>query len=302
MQLGMIGLGRMGANMAERLMRGGHQVVAYDRDPAATKRVGGKGASGADSLAAVAGQLQAPRAVWIMVPSGDPVDQTIEALKPHLSSGDVILDGGNSNYKDTMRRASALKEQGLDFVDVGTSGGVWGLAEGYSMMIGGDAGVVERLNPIFKTLAPAPDKGWGRVGPSGSGHFVKMVHNGIEYGLMQAYAEGFSLMERKEEFGLDLRQISEIWRYGSVVRSWLLDLTARALKENPTLKGIAAHVSDSGEGRWTVKEAIDLRCSIPVITLALQRRFRSRENEPFADKLLAVMRQQFGGHAVKREP
>ncbi len=301
MQLGMIGLGRMGANMAERLMRGGHQVVAYDRDPAATKRVGGKGASGADSLAAVAGQLQAPRAVWIMVPSGDPVDQTIEALKPHLSSGDVILDGGNSNYKDSMRRASALKEQGLDFVDVGTSGGVWGLAEGYSMMIGGDAGVVERLNPIFKTLAPASDKGWGRVGPSGSGHFVKMVHNGIEYGLMQAYAEGFSLMERKEEFGLDLRQISEIWRYGSVVRSWLLDLTARALEENPTLKGIAAHVSDSGEGRGTVMEAIDLRCSIPVITLALQRRFRSRENEPFADKLLAVMRQQFGGHAVKRE-
>ena len=302
MQLGMIGLGRMGANMAERLMRGGHQIIVYDRDPAATKRVGEKGASGAASLAAVAGQLNAPRAVWIMVPSGDPVDQTIEALKPHLSAGDVILDGGNSNYKDSMRRASALKEQGLDFVDVGTSGGVWGLAEGYSMMIGGDAAVVERLNPIFKTLAPAPDKGWGRVGPSGSGHFVKMVHNGIEYGLMQAYAEGFSLMERKVELGLDLRQISEIWRYGSVVRSWLLDLTARALEENPTLKGIAAHVSDSGEGRWTVMEAIDLRCSIPVITLALQQRFRSRENEPFADKLLAVMRQQFGGHAVKREP
>lgn len=301
MQLGIIGLGRMGANMAERLLRGGHQVVAYDRDPAATKRVGEKGASGAASLAAVAGQLNAPRAVWIMVPSGDPVDQTIEALNPHLSAGDVILDGGNSNYKDTMRRAAALKEQNLDFVDVGTSGGVWGLAEGYSLMIGGDAGVVERLNPIFKTLAPAPDQGWGRVGPSGAGHFVKMVHNGIEYGLMQAYAEGFALMERKEEFGLDLRQISEIWRYGSVVRSWLLDLTARALEENPTLKGIAPYVSDSGEGRWTVMEAIDLGCSIPVITLALQRRFRSRENEPFADKLLAVMRQQFGGHAVKRE-
>ena len=229
------------------------------------------------------------------------MDQTIEALKPHLSAGDVILDGGNSNYKDTMRRAAALKEQNLDFVDVGTSGGVWGLAEGYSLMIGGEARVVERLNPIFKTLAPAPDQGWGRVGPSGAGHFVKMVHNGIEYGLMQAYAEGFALMERKEEFGFDLRQISEIWRYGSVVRSWLLDLTARALEENPTLKGIAAHVSDSGEGRWTVMEAIDLSCSIPVITLALQRRFRSRENEPFADKLLAVMRQQFGGHAVKRE-
>ena len=301
MQLGMIGLGRMGANMVERLLRGGHQLVGYDRDPAAVQRVAGKGASGADSLAALAQQLKPPRAVWLMVPAGDPVDQTIEALIPHMSRGDVILDGGNSNYKDTVRRAAALKTQGLGFVDVGTSGGIWGLAEGYSMMIGGDAQVVEHLKPIFETLAPAADQGWGRVGPSGSGHFVKMVHNGIEYGLMQAYAEGFALMERKTEYGLDMQQIAEIWRTGSVVRSWLLDLTARALAENPALTGIAPYVADSGEGRWTVMEAIELGCSIPVITLALQRRFRSQETEPFADKLLAVMRQQFGGHAVKRD-
>ena len=301
MQLGMIGLGRMGANMVERLLRGGHQLVGYDRDPEAVQRVAGKGASGADSLAALAQQLKPPRAVWLMVPAGDPVDQTIEALIPHMSRGDVILDGGNSNYKDTVRRAAALQTQGLGFVDVGTSGGIWGLAEGYSMMIGGDAQVVERLKPIFETLAPAADQGWGRVGPSGSGHFVKMVHNGIEYGLMQAYAEGFALMERKTEYGLDMQQIAEIWRTGSVVRSWLLDLTARALAENPTLTGIAPYVADSGEGRWTVMEAIELGCSIPVITLALQRRFRSQETEPFADKLLAVMRQQFGGHAVKRD-
>ena len=301
MQLGMIGLGRMGANMVERLLRGGHQLVGYDRDPAAVQRVAGKGASGADSLAALAQQLKPPRAVWLMVPAGGPVDQTIEALIPHITRGDVILDGGNSNYKDTVRRAAALKTQGLGFVDVGTSGGIWGLAEGYSMMIGGDAQVVEHLKPIFETLAPAADQGWGRVGPSGSGHFVKMVHNGIEYGLMQAYAEGFALMERKTEYGLDLQQIAEIWRTGSVVRSWLLDLTARALAENPALTGIAPYVADSGEGRWTVMEAIELGCSIPVITLALQRRFRSQETEPFADKLLAVMRQQFGGHAVKRD-
>ncbi|MCH8948451.1 MAG: decarboxylating 6-phosphogluconate dehydrogenase [Acidobacteria bacterium] len=301
MQLGMIGLGRMGANMVERLLRGGHQLVGYDRDPVAVQRVAEKGASGADSLAALAQQLKPPRAVWLMVPAGDPVDQTIEALIPHMSRGDVILDGGNSNYKDTVRRAAALKTQGLGFVDVGTSGGIWGLAEGYSMMIGGDAQVVEHLKPIFETLAPAADQGWGRVGPSGSGHFVKMVHNGIEYGLMQAYAEGFALMERKTEYGLDMQQIAEIWRTGSVVRSWLLDLTARALAENPALTGIAPYVADSGEGRWTVMEAIELGCSIPVITLALQRRFRSQETEPFADKLLAVMRQQFGGHAVKRD-
>ena len=301
MELGMIGLGRMGGNMVERLLRGGHRVVGYARDPGSVRRAVEKGAVSADSLPNLVEQLKPPRVVWLMIPAGNPVDETIEALLPLLNQDDVIVDGGNSNYKDTMRRAAAVKERGLQFVDSGTSGGVWGLQEGYSMMIGGEAQVVQRLSPIFQTLAPAADKGWGHVGPSGAGHFVKMVHNGIEYGLMQAYAEGFALMQSKSEFGLNLQRIAEIWRYGSVVRSWLLDLTAQALTENPTLEGIAPYVADSGEGRWTVLEAIELGCSIPVITLALQRRFRSRETEPFADKLLAVMREQFGGHAVKRD-
>ena len=301
MELGMIGLGRMGGNMVERLLRGGHRVVGYARDPGSVRRAVEKGAVSADSLPNLVEQLKPPRVVWLMIPAGNPVDATIEALLPLLKPDDVIVDGGNSNYKDTMRRAAAVKERGLQFVDSGTSGGVWGLQEGYSMMIGGEAQVVQRLSPIFETLAPAADKGWGHVGPSGAGHFVKMVHNGIEYGLMQAYAEGFALMESKSEFGLNLQRIAEIWRYGSVVRSWLLDLTAQALNENPRLEGIAPYVADSGEGRWTVLEGIELSCSIPVITMALQRRFRSRETEPFADKLLAVMREQFGGHAVKRE-
>ena len=301
MELGMIGLGRMGGNMVERLFRGGHRVVGYARDPGSVWRAVGKGAVGAKSLPNLVEQLKPPRVVWLMIPAGNPVDETIEALLPLLNQDDVIVDGGNSNYKDTMRRAAAVKERGLQFVDSGTSGGVWGLQEGYSMMIGGEAQVVQQLSPIFQTLAPAADKGWGHVGPSGAGHFVKMVHNGIEYGLMQAYAEGFALMQSKSEFALNLQRIAEIWRHGSVVRSWLLDLTAQALNENPTLEGIAPYVADSGEGRWTVLEAIELGCSIPVITLALQRRFRSRETEPFADKLLAVMREQFGGHAVKRD-
>ena len=301
MELGMIGLGRMGGNMVERLLRGGHRVLGYAQDPGSVRRAVEKGAVSADSLPNLVEQLKPPRVVWLMIPAGNPVDETIEALLPLLNQDDVIVDGGNSNYKDTMRRAAAVKEQGLQFVDSGTSGGVWGLQEGYSMMIGGEAQVVQRLSPIFQTLAPAADKGWGHVGPSGAGHFVKMVHNGIEYGLMQAYAEGFALMQSKSEFGLNLQRIAEIWRHGSVVRSWLLDLTAQALNENPTLEGIAPYVADSGEGRWTVLEAIELGCSIPVITLALQRRFRSRETEPFADKLLAVMREQFGGHAVKRD-
>jgi len=237
--------------------------------------------------------------VWVMVPSGKITEGVIQALGDMLSAGDMVIDGGNSNYKDTMRRGTALQEKGIHFVDVGTSGGVWGLAEGYSMMAGGDAVAVEHLRPVLETLAPAPDQGWGHVGPSGAGHFVKMVHNGIEYGLMQAYAEGFELMNSKEELDLDLHQIAEIWRYGSVVRSWLLDLTADALQENPTLDGIAAFVPDSGEGRWTVVEAIEMNVSIPVITMALERRFRSRQDAPFADKLLAAMRNQFGGHAVK---
>jgi 6-phosphogluconate dehydrogenase len=289
----------MGANMTERLVRGGHRVVGYDPNPAAVKRVVDKGARGGDSLSAMVGQLKSPRVIWLMVPAGDPVDQTIEALRPSLSAGDIIIDGGNTNYKDDLRRAKSLEQNRIHLVDAGTSGGVWGLTEGYSLMIGGDKDVVRSLEPIFKTLAPGPDKGWGHVGPVGAGHFVKMVHNGIEYGMMQAYAEGLAIFKAKAEFNLDLHQITEIWRFGSVVRSWLLDLTAEALGQNPDLKGIEAYVADSGEGRWTVAEAIDLNVSAPVITLSLLRRLRSREGEPFADKLLAVMRHQFGGHAVK---
>lgn len=301
MDIAMIGLGKMGANMVTRLLGGGHRVVAYDLNEAAIKAVEDKGAVGARTLAEIVQKLPQPRAVWVMVPAGKPTEDTINALTALLAPGDILIDGGNSNYKDSIRRAVAVDEKGLHYVDVGTSGGVWGLTEGYSMMIGGKKEVVESLRPIFATLAPAPDKGWGYVGPAGAGHFVKMVHNGIEYGIMQAYAEGFELMRCKTEMNFDVAQIAEIWRYGSVVRSWLLDLTADVLKENPTLQGIAAYVPDSGEGRWTVVEAIDLAVSLPVITAALQARFRSRDDEPFSDKLLASMRNQFGGHAVKHE-
>jgi 6-phosphogluconate dehydrogenase len=276
-------------------------VVAYDVDPEAVARVTERGAAGADSPASLVEQLQPPRAVWLMVPAGKPVDDTLEQLVTCADEGDVLLDGGNSFYKDTVRRAAALHERNLHFVDVGTSGGVWGRAEGYALMVGGLADVVETLRPIFETLAPGPNLGWGRVGPSGAGHFVKMVHNGIEYGLMQAYAEGFSLLEHKKEFALDLHQIAELWRHGSVVRSWLLDLTARALAEDQTLDGIAPYVSDSGEGRWTVFESIDLDVPAPVIALSLIQRLRSRDDESFADRMLAALRNQFGGHAVKRE-
>ena len=300
MELGMVGLGKMGANMTTRLIKAGHRLVVSDRNPAAVQASASGGAVAADSLDDLVAKLTAPRAVWVMVPSGAPTEETVMQLASSLSAGDTIIDGGNSNYKDSMRRAATVANRGIKFVDVGTSGGIWGLAEGYSMMVGGDEAAVNRLNPIFEALAPAPDRGWGRVGPSGAGHFVKMVHNGIEYGLMQAYAEGFELMMRKTDFSLDLHQIAEIWRYGSVVRSWLLDLTARALEENPTLEGIAAYVPDSGEGRWTVAEAIDLSVFIPVITLALENRFRSRTADPFSDKLIAALRNQFGGHAVKR--
>lgn len=301
MELGIVGLGRMGGFMAERLVRSGQRVVGYDRDGAAVERIRAKGVEGAASLAALAGALAPPRAVWLMVPAGEPVDRTLEDLTPHLAAGDVIINGGNSNYKDTQRRAAQLKTKTLSYVDCGTSGGVWGLAEGYSLMIGGDAAVVERLRPIFSALAPASDKGWGRVGPSGAGHFVKMVHNGVEYGMMQALAEGLAILRSKQEFGLDLRQVAEIWRSGSVVRSWLLDLTARALAENPELKGVAPYVEDSGEGRWTVFEAVDGDVPAPVITLALLERLRSRQSDSFVDKALAAMRHQFGGHAIKKE-
>ncbi len=300
MQLGMIGLGKMGANMTTRLMQGGHALVVYDRNAETVQAAAAGGAIPAASLADLVSKLAAPRAVWVMVPAGDPTEQTVQELASLLAANDVILDGGNSNYKDSQRRAATLKQQGIHFLDVGTSGGIWGLQEGYSLMIGGDADAVQRLTPLFETLAPAADQGWGHVGPAGAGHFVKMVHNGIEYGLMQAYAEGFDLMRHKPELQLDVAQIAAIWRYGSVVRSWLLDLTAAALAENPDLDGIAAYVPDSGEGRWTVQEAVDLAVSIPVITLALQSRFRSRDPEPYSDKLLAAMRNQFGGHAIKK--
>jgi len=301
MQIGMIGLGRMGGNMSSRLLKGGHKVVAFARSRESVDAAATEGAAPAYSLEELVSKLAAPRAVWIMVPAGAPTEDTIVALMKLLSRSDTIIEGGNSNYKDSMRRAAMVKQAGVHYLDVGTSGGIWGKAEGYSLMIGGDPEPVIRLKPIFQTLAPAPDKGWGHVGPSGAGHFVKMIHNGIEYGLMQAFAEGFDLMKRKTELGLDLHQVSQIWQHGSVVRSWLLDLTERALSENPNLDGIAAYVEDSGEGRWTVMESIDLACPAPVITLALQSRFRSRDAAPFADKLLAAMRQQFGGHAVKKE-
>jgi 6-phosphogluconate dehydrogenase len=301
MEIAMIGLGRMGANMAQRLMRGGHKVVGYDPAAAARALLEKNGAQTAASLAEMVAKLKAPRAVWLMVPAGEITDTTITNLVPLLAAGDTIIDGGNSNYRDTQRRAAMVAQRKIQYVDSGTSGGVWGLAEGYSLMIGGDEAVVERLRPIFETLAPAKDQGWGRVGPVGSGHYTKMVHNGIEYGLMQAYAEGFSILQHKEEFKLDLHQVAEIWRYGSVVRSWLLDLTAIALDKNPTLAGIAPYVADSGEGRWTVADAIELGVSAPVITLSLLERLRSRDNDSFTDKLLAAMRNQFGGHEIKKE-
>ena len=302
MELGMIGLGKMGGNMAERLHKAGHKVVGFDFNADAVKRLNDAGSVGTGTLEDMVKNLtESPRAVWIMVPAGDPVDQTIAKLKPLMNKGDIFIDGGNSNYKDSQRRHEELKKEGYEFVDVGTSGGIWGITEGYSMMVGGDEDVVNHLKPIFEALAPAPDKGWGRTGPAGAGHFVKMVHNGIEYGMMQAYAEGFSIFEAKKELQLNNSQIAEIWRYGSVVRSWLLDLTADALQKNPELNGIAPYVPDSGEGRWTVFEAIDLNVSAPVITESLIRRIRSREENNMTDRMLSVMRGAFGGHAVKKE-
>lgn len=301
MEIGMIGLGRMGANMAQRLFLDKHRVVGFDPNHETRTSVESKGIETADSLPALLQKLSSPRALWMMVPAGDIVDKTIDALLPMLSPGDTLIDGGNSNYKDSQRRAKMLAKKNIHYIDCGTSGGIWGLAEGYSLMIGGDKTAVENLRSVFETLAPAKDRGWGHVGPSGAGHFSKMVHNGIEYGLMQAYAEGFSIMQHKTELNLDLHQVAEIWRHGSVVRSWLLDLTAAALEKNPAMTGIAPYVEDSGEGRWTVAEAIDLDVSAPVITMALLERLRSRDPDSFNDKLLAAMRQQFGGHAIKKE-
>jgi 6-phosphogluconate dehydrogenase len=302
-ELGIVGLGKMGANMAKRLARGGHKVIVYNRTVEKSYALAKEDHRiiASDSLVELVAKLTPPRVVWTMVPSGEATEKMVDSLAGILSPGDTIIDGGNSHYTDTVRRGIKVKEKGLNFVDVGTSGGIWGLKEGYSMMVGGEKKAVEHLRPILETLAPGKSKGWGWVGPSGAGHYVKMVHNGIEYGMMEAYGEGFEILRAKKEFDLDLHEIAEIWRYGSVVRSWLLDLTAVALSKDQDLKDIKGWVADSGEGRWTVAEAIDQGIPAPVITLSLLMRFASRQEERYADKLLAAMRQQFGGHPVKTE-
>jgi 6-phosphogluconate dehydrogenase len=300
MELGMIGLGRMGGNMVERLIKGGHKIVVYDPSKEAVKASVALGANAATSLADLGGKLSKPRAVWVMVPSGEPTETTIDTLAGLLSQGDIIIDGGNSNYKDGMRRAASVKPKEIHFLDCGTSGGIRGLKQGYCLMVGGEKSAFQRVEPVFKTLAPSVERGYAYMGPSGSGHFVKMIHNGIEYGMMEAIAEGFELMKAKKEFNLDLATIAENWRYGSVVRSWLLDLGAQALKEDPELEGVQSYVDDTGEGRWTAQEGIDLAVPLPVITLSLMARFRSRQEQPFAGKLLAALRNQFGGHAIHK--
>ncbi|WP_229838931.1 phosphogluconate dehydrogenase (NAD(+)-dependent, decarboxylating) [Deinococcus piscis] len=299
--MGMIGLGKMGGNMVRRLLAGGHRIAGLDRDAGVMADLTAQGMVGAHNTADLLGKLGQPgeRAVWMMVPAGPITQSVLEDLAAHMAPGDIIIDGGNSNFKDTMRRAEELRAQGIHYVDVGTSGGVWGLSEGYAMMVGGDEAAVERLRPLLETLAPAPDRGWGRMGPSGSGHYVKMVHNGIEYGMMQAYAEGFELMKAKTEFDLDMAQIAELWRHGSVIRSWLLDLTAEALQQDTGLDGVSDYVADSGEGRWTIIDSVEQGVPTPVITLATQMRFRSQQELSYAGQMLSVMRRAFGGHAIK---
>jgi len=289
----------MGANMAQRLHQGGLRVTGYDPGEQARAQLQAQGIATVAELQALVQALPAPRVLWLMVPS-KVVDASLDSLLPLLSAGDVVVDGGNSWYRQSQQRAARCAEQGVGFVDCGTSGGVWGLQEGYCLMVGGEPATVQRLAPLFQALAPAAERGWAHVGPVGAGHFSKMVHNGIEYGMMQAYAEGFALMAKKSEFELDLAQVAEVWRHGSVVRSWLLDLSADALQRNPALDGIAPYVEDSGEGRWTVAEAIELDVPAPVITLSLLERLRSREDNSFTDRMLAAMRNEFGGHAIKR--
>ncbi len=300
MKIGMVGLGKMGANMTVRLLERGHEVVAFDLSPEARDSVSQKGAVPAASLDELVGHLDSPRVAWVMVPAGAPTDQTIETLKGLMSQGDVVIDGGNSNYKEAAPTAASLAEKGIAFIDAGTSGGIWGLTEGYCLMVGGTPEAVAVCEPVFEALAP--EGGYAHVGPVGAGHFVKMVHNGIEYGLMQAYAEGFEVMHRADEFQLDLHQVASIWRYGSVVRSWLLDLTERALAPGSGFEDIEGYVVDSGEGRWTALEAIDRGVPAPVITLSLYQRFASRDPDSYANRLVAALRNQFGGHAVRTEP
>lgn len=296
MQLGMVGLGRMGFNMAHRLIADGHVVVGYDRVPEQVAALQALGGGGASSIEALVGQLAAPRVVWLMLPAGAPTSQQIAALAEVLAPDDLVIDGGNSNYHDSQRNAALLQEHQIHFLDVGVSGGIWGFTEGFCLMAGGAVDVFARVEPILRTLAPAD--GYRLVGPAGAGHFAKMVHNGIEYGMMQAYAEGFELLRAKQEFGYDLHGLAELWRHGSVVRSWLLDLAADAFAKDADLSAIKDYVEDSGEGRWTVKEAIDLAIPAPVITLALQLRFLSRQPESFGAKVVAALRNEFGGHAV----
>ena len=296
----MIGLGRMGGNMARRLLHGGHRVVVYDRDADAMTAAAAAGGATAPSTPALVHRLAPPRAVWLMLPAGPVTDAVMDELAGLLAPGDAIIDGGNANYKDTMRRGENLAALGIHLLDAGTSGGVWGLVNGYALMVGGPADAYRRLEPVFQTLAPAPDQGLAHVGPTGAGHFTKMVHNGVEYALMQAYAEGFELLQsRQDDFGLDLLAIAKSWQHGSVVRSWLLDLAVRALETDPRLESLSAYVDDSGEGRWTVHESVEQAVPTPVITAALYQRFRSRQEEPFGARLLAALRNQFGGHAVR---
>jgi 6-phosphogluconate dehydrogenase len=297
MQLGFVGLGKMGLNMVTRLIRGGHTIVAYDRSSEAVAHAAGAGAAGVSALESLVAQLSAPRAVWVMVPAGAPTESTVAALAEILSPGDTIIDGGNTNFHDDVRRATELASRGITYIDAGTSGGIWGLTEGYCLMVGGDEAACKRLEPIFLTLAP--QNGYERVGGPGAGHYVKMVHNGIEYGLMQAYAEGFELLQ-KSDYKVDIAKVSALWMQGSVVRSWLLELTARALADDPTLAKLEGFVEDSGEGRWTLQEGIDKAVPMPVLTASLFTRFRSRENNPFGERMLAALRNQFGGHAVKQ--
>jgi 6-phosphogluconate dehydrogenase len=299
MELAMIGLGRMGGNMVRRLRKGGHRVVVYDRDPAAIAELAAVGVVAAKDPADLCAQLAPPRVVWIMVPAGPPVDATIQQLLPHLTKGDVVVDGGNSNFHDTVRRAEALAGKSLELVDAGTSGGIWGLEAGYCLMVGGSAGAVERCRPLFETLAPA--HGFAHVGPTGAGHYVKMVHNGIEYGLLEAFAEGYALLHATKRFPLDLHQIAAVWNHGSVIRSWINELAERAFGRDSGLADIKGAVADSGEGRWTVQEALDLNVPAPVITLSLLARLQSRERESFGAKLIAALRHEFGGHPVLHE-
>lgn len=298
MQIAMIGLGRMGGNMTERLIRGGHSVVVWDRDADAVARSAGAGARGAADIASLAAQLAPPRVVWMMVPAGAPVDETIAALLPHLARGDVVIDGGNSNFRDTLRRGRELAAHGIELVDAGTSGGIWGLENGYCEMVGGSPSAVALCEPIFRTLAP--EGGYAHVGPTGAGHYVKMVHNGIEYGMLQAYAEGYEILHSSRDFDLDLHQIAAVWNHGSVVRSWLNELAEAAFARDSDLGGLRGFVADSGEGRWTVQEAIDLDVPAPVISLSLLMRLRSRQEDSFGAKVIAALRNEFGGHAVKR--